>query len=198
MTTKSTAITHHGPILAVQDQVEDITRLLKAIIEPWDLYVGVCSYETMHWSEHSILIQISVVVFVENAYAFSHERQESEPSAPIYEFPPKLRIVCASRNPPKGSDNERPFRDCITATHDLGPRATARLVEFLRIEVRSAEQGGRARSFQSNREEYLECQQLMIDDVWSKFRQKLDAWQQLYVLACVKSKLRHTWFIRES
>lgn len=134
--TKSTAITNHGPVLAVQNQVEDISKLLKTICAPWDLYIGTSSNRPMHWSEHSILIQVSINAFVDNTYALNCGHREDRLPATIYESPPKFRIICASRNPPKAFENETPLSDCITAIHDLGPRATTRLGEFFQIRTR--------------------------------------------------------------
>jgi hypothetical protein len=37
------------------------------------------------------------------------------------------------------------------------------------------------------------CLQLIIDDVWADQDKQLDAWQQLYLLACVETSFKHLW-----
>lgn len=43
--------------------------------------------------------------------------------------------------------------------------------------------------------EYSGCLQSILDDIWTDPDQQLDAWQQLYALACVKSFFRRMWKI---
>jgi hypothetical protein len=42
---------------------------------------------------------------------------------------------------------------------------------------------------------YSACRQALLDDIWRDRDHQLDAWQQLYVLACVKLCFRRMWKI---
>jgi hypothetical protein len=42
---------------------------------------------------------------------------------------------------------------------------------------------------------YTSCLQTILDDIWQDRGQQLDAWQQLYALACVKFCFRRMWKI---
>lgn len=37
---------------------------------------------------------------------------------------------------------------------------------------------------------------MIINDVWENVDQKLDGWQQIYLLPCLKTRFRHMWDIR--
>jgi hypothetical protein len=37
------------------------------------------------------------------------------------------------------------------------------------------------------------CMRLILDEIWADQEKQLDAWQQLYVLACVKTSSKHLW-----
>jgi hypothetical protein len=38
--------------------------------------------------------------------------------------------------------------------------------------------------------------QLLLDDIWADQEKQLDAWQQLYSLACVKKSFKHLWIAK--
>jgi hypothetical protein len=40
------------------------------------------------------------------------------------------------------------------------------------------------------------CLQLLLDDIWADQEKQLDAWQQLYSLACVKKSFKHLWIAK--
>lgn len=176
------------------DTIEDITELFKVILEPWNVYLGTCVRSTRQWSEHSLSVQMSINGFVENAYAYSSTSGEVD--IPVYESPPRLRVVCSSRAPTTEADKEI-FNGCISSTHELGPQATTHPVKFLRIILRSYLQAGCTTSFGGYEEDFLECQQLMIDDVRQSSGQRLDPWQRNHIIACLRTELRHMWCISE-
>jgi hypothetical protein len=37
------------------------------------------------------------------------------------------------------------------------------------------------------------CLQLIIDDIWADQDKQLDAWHQLYLLACVRTSFKYLW-----
>lgn len=43
--------------------------------------------------------------------------------------------------------------------------------------------------------DYSSCLQVILDDIWQDCDQQLDAWQQLYALACVKLWFKCMWRI---
>ncbi|PVH80149.1 hypothetical protein DL98DRAFT_208037 [Cadophora sp. DSE1049] len=190
-----------GQIRLMGEDVEEVTSLIKRIIEPWDIHIGVRPIQSFLLSENYTFFELSAAGFIQNANAFDWRKKESsggaEAPALVYDSAPNLRIVCTSRKSPKGwNGTSKEFKDSVVATHDLGPRITARLLEFLRIVTISyVQKTNPAKVFHGNWEEYLECQKLMVNDVWENVGEKLDAWQQLYLVACLKTRLRNTWFI---
>jgi hypothetical protein len=40
------------------------------------------------------------------------------------------------------------------------------------------------------------CLRLILDDIWADQDNQLDAWQQLYLLACVKKSFKHLWIAK--
>ena len=45
-------------------------------------------------------------------------------------------------------------------------------------------------------EEFDGCHELLVDDIWANDGGVLTAWQQLYMLACVKKWFKDLWSIR--
>ncbi|KAH6710686.1 heterokaryon incompatibility protein-domain-containing protein [Leptodontidium sp. MPI-SDFR-AT-0119] len=178
----------------VVEHVEKITSLFKAITDPWDIHAGNRSRQKFLRSERILFFEISVDAFVQYANA-ARQRGEGQSVRPVFESPPKLRVVYVS--PPetvKGKHTIKPFKDSVVVTYDLGPRVRSRLLNFLGITTFGHRHLYKHKeTFVGNSEEYEACQKLMIDDVWENAGGKLSAWQQLYFLACLKTKLRDEW-----
>ncbi|KAL5317216.1 hypothetical protein ACEPPN_014311 [Leptodophora sp. 'Broadleaf-Isolate-01'] len=180
----------------VVEHVEEITSLFKAITDPWDIHVGTIGREQSLWSVGIIFFEISLDVFVQCEIAAARNAQHGEGQSvrSVFESTSKLRVVCVSPETFEGSHIVKRFKDRVVAAHDLGPRVTNRLLHFLKIATFGYPQRyEREESFVGNSEAYEECQQLMINDIWENAGGKLDAWQQLYVLACLKTKLQDQW-----
>ncbi|KAH9224949.1 hypothetical protein DL95DRAFT_452675 [Leptodontidium sp. 2 PMI_412] len=185
------------PFLA--DHIEEITALFKAITDPWDIHIDTVARKEPLRAGRIVFFEISVDTFVqyENATRQNEQRGEGQSARPVFESPPKLRVVCVSPlETVKGEHIVKPFKDSVVATYDLEPRVTSRLLKFLD----GTAIGNRFRykhevTFSGNSEAYEECQQLMIHDVWKNAGGKLDAWQQLYILASLKTRLRKSWHV---
>lgn len=182
-------------------EVDEITSLIERIIEPWDLHIGTRPIQLQDpslGSESYIFFEMSAVGFTQNVYQLGWKRHYKFAGATTlgYDSAQNIRIVCTSRSTSKGSNAVKNFKDRVVATHDLGPCATARLLDFLySVRISDLQRSTPANAFHGDWDGYLECQQLMVDDVWENVDQKLDAWQQLYTVACLETRLRNTWRI---
>lgn len=176
------------------DKLKDVTSLIETIIAPWDIHIGVLSYT----SEADLDIEISAAAFMQNLHGLwmSGGAIEYEPAYnPAYDLAydptPSLRIVYNPQTISEGSGGKH-LGVQVVAIHDFGPRATARLLEFLHL-AKIKKFLRRGEPFHGERGEYLECQKLAIDDVWENVDQELDAWQQLLLVASLKTKFHRSW-----
>ncbi|KAH7409589.1 heterokaryon incompatibility protein-domain-containing protein [Cadophora sp. MPI-SDFR-AT-0126] len=191
----STECTNRGQIRLMVENVEEVTNMIKRIIEPWDTHISIRPIQEFHLSANYLFFELSAAVFIQNVSAFEWRYEGFPGPALVYDSEPSLRIICKSRTSPKRwKKTSKVFSVGVVAVHNLRPRVTARLLDFIRLVSRNTlRKNYPPQPFRGSGEEYLEFQELLINDVWENVDQKLDAWQQLYIIACLKTRLQSMW-----
>jgi hypothetical protein len=117
-----------------------------------------------------------------------------------------LRLMCLRRSTQAHVSRMLPFRlgyeQELVAMFDLSIAATAALLSqsqwwtshYLDNDIFSIAHNPEM-TWVGTAAEYSSCLQLILDDIWADRDQQLDAWQQLYALACVKLCFKHMWKI---
>lgn len=113
-----------------------------------------------------------------------------------------LRLVCLYVRPkrlryvrPKRLRNASSVRYTKVAAHfDLSPGLTLKLMTFLRHQ---SEDGVMVLRFTGSLEDLTHCLGRVEREIWANKDGRLDAWRQLYVLACVKTWFEDFWISRE-
>jgi hypothetical protein len=100
-----------------------------------------------------------------------------------------LRLTCSS------------FLDIATYYHfDLSVRLTSYVLDFCKVAPKFSKRYSDKNkiSFAGTLQQREECVQLVKQEVWQNTDNQLDAWHQLYILACVKKWFSSYWVIAAS
>ena len=129
---------------------------------------------------------------------------DSLPDAPLSSF----RIICTDRkeriNVSQVHQQQLVFQPVVVAIFDLSLAATACLLSqkphwadpSVSNDVYSFTQRPNM-TWLGTPDDYSTCLRTILDDIWADRDHQLDAWQQLYVLACVKLCFKCMWYIAD-
>jgi hypothetical protein len=103
-----------------------------------------------------------------------------------------LRLICLTSLDTRGS--------AICCHFDLSVRLTSYVLEFCKVAPKISRRYSRGKRilFAGTSQQREECVQLIIQEVWQSIDNQLDAWHQLYILACVKKWFSTYWEIAAS
>ena len=191
----SIACSNRRDISFTEEQGEEVDSLMRIIMEPWERYMSI--QPSLGQINTHMFFQLSAAAFSQNAQAFNwkQEHDPAEITTLTYNSMPKLRIVCTSRNSSQESIVSERLR--VVATHDLSHHVTARVLQsFEMISAYDEYELIFDGNWCGDWEDYLQCREMIINDVWENVDQKLDGWQQIYVLACMKTRFLDMWDIR--
>ncbi|KAL2069241.1 hypothetical protein VTL71DRAFT_15579 [Oculimacula yallundae] len=177
------------PIVA--KHVEDIRDRFENISQSLDPHLGINGAPSRQWP---LFFQLPAAAYIRNFPETSLFRRLA---TSVKKVSPKFRIVCTRTGCASRNTGGLISEFCLVAFYDLRPRVSIRLMDFLRIQKRSWARHS-PKCFRGSWQQYLECQELVIDDVRDNVEQQLSAWEQLYTLACVKTKFLSLWTILES
>ena len=128
--------------------------------------------------------------------------EASLPDGPL----PSFRVICTHRkermNVSQLHQHQLVFQPVVVAVFDLTGTATKSLLsqkshwtsQFMEHNVYSLAEGLDMTWF-GTEAEYSTCLRSISDDIWANRDNQLDAWQQLYALACVKRWFKCMWKI---
>ena len=179
----------------IEERGGEVASLIRKIIEPWERFMSI--QPPLRESNNCMFFQLSAAAFIRNAQTFrwKQEHDPAEVTTLTYDFVPKLRIVCTSRSSSQKPKASNKFS--VIVTHDLSHHVTAGVLESFEMmsafHVNGFVSDG---NWCGNWEDCLRCREMIINDVWENVDQKLDGWQQIYLLACLKTRFRHMWDIR--
>jgi hypothetical protein len=126
----------------------------------------------------------------------------SLPDRPLSSF----RIICTDRrdrtNVSQIYQQQLLFQPVVVAMFDLSLAATARLLSQKSLRAfpyfhghRYTLADGLDMIWIGAAADYSTCLRTILDDIWANRDRQLDAWQQLYALACVKLWFKYMWKI---
>ena len=102
-----------------------------------------------------------------------------------------LRLTCLTGRPRQAYECK-----CL----DLSVRSSSYILQFRTVAPSSYRDTSKMTkiAFAGTSQQREECLQMMIEEVWQNNGDQLDAWSQLYLLACVKTYFRDYWQIAAS
>lgn len=165
------------------DPKSDFMREIQALMYDWGVYYGFRDDETL--PRPTLQLQISQI---KKSVATAPSRRSTTINGPRLPSP-RFRMLCLL---PGAVNRETEMDDIpIVASFDLSSGCSERLSRFYKMRRASI-------SLSGHQAEFDRCLEMLVKDIWANEGSVLDAWQQLYMLACVKKRFKHYWAIKDS
>jgi hypothetical protein len=160
--------------------LDAITQLLE-VSDAWDSYIG-CTTELESGVLLPLQMQISQTEF--------HTHRLSLLTSLTTRWPRRtLRLLCLEPKPLKTGLIIRPLPFKVTASFDISSQCSHAIGDLVIDDLSPC--GDFEESMGQER-----CKQLILDDIWEDPDEQLDAWQRLYVRACVRKWFKYLWMRR--
>lgn len=105
-----------------------------------------------------------------------------------------LRLLCRDVRAQRHGKASTDGNNKVAAHFDLSTRLTSDLMTFL---CHQSEDGAMVLRFTGSPKELAHCFKGVQNEIWANKDGRLNAWRQLYVLACVKTWFEDFWISRE-
>lgn len=167
----------------------DFMREIKALMYDWGVYHGVFNDKT--FPRRTLQLQISEITRRVATAPSGRPATINGPHLPS----PRFRMLCLL----PGAVNSETQTDYIpiVASFDLNSEPSQRLSRFLKIS-RLLNMVRASFPLTGSQAELNGCLEMLVKEIWANEGGVLDAWQQLYMLACVKKGFKGYWTIVES
>jgi hypothetical protein len=166
------------------DPKSDFMRETQALMYDWGVYQVVLDDETL---PRRTLLQLQISQITKSV-ATAPSRRSTTINGPRLPSP-RFRMLCLL---PGAVNWETEMDDIpIVASFDLSSGCSQRLSRFYEMFEPSIPLSG-------SQAEFNGCLEMLVKEIWTNEGCVLDAWQQLYLLACVKKGFKHYWTIKDS
>lgn len=173
---------HADPSSKDFDDVDAIAKLFAqawALLDAWQLFSGSTSFVC----ESLLPLQI-----LTPSLCFNRGFKSDE----AYRERRCLRFICFNRDSCAGYDKSCHKAIAVVAYFDLSSQGSQELLCCLCRQERDE-----LLRFSGTAEDQNRCLSLVQDEIWSSWDKNLGAWQQLYLLACVKKWFKDFWVTDE-
>lgn len=176
---------HHALNWILQtDRIEDWS----AIARICDALQICCGTNLQHGSRRRAPLQIQLPVMFFNSRVRVRDTGESRWRGAI------LRLLCVDVRAERLGEPSYDEDTKVVAHFDLSPGLTSELMTFL---CHQGEDGDMVLRSTGSPEDLAHCLKRVQSEIWANKDERLDAWRQLYGLACVKTWFEDFWISRK-